>query len=144
MELLDIIERVDLSAGNKGLRDRIINTLRTFFEDHSGTFPVCDSITDFYIRSLGGRRTQQDTNWWSRTFLEAKTLSEAIKNKTRERELSDQNRQANLCILELELFTSKMLAMARQRNPEELKSAEEYLLRTAVLHRYIYLKISPA
>ena len=138
---MDLIEHVDLSYETDRQRDTIINHLRIFFEGFSGPFLLCDSIADFYVDSLRITRSRQTLDWWQETFRNAKILAHAIKNKYVEKELSETDRKTNLCILELEMFTAKLFALTQQLAPQDYSRAEEYLLRMAVLHRYIYLKI---
>ena len=69
---------------------------------------VCNSVKEVLIDLQKGEHEQKDIAWWNDTFLRYKTLWEDINAKRTETNLTNDDRIANLRLLEGLLFSVRI------------------------------------
>ena len=136
MDLMPSIDEMDLSAQKACLRNEIVNTIMSFFEQQDNRYDVCKSVSEIYSKIRSGERSQKDLSWWKITFEEGRQLSEGIKNKNIEPLINDSDRRANIRILELLMFSAKISILVESSDDHCDDCSLEAMIQLALLVDY--------
>ena len=60
MDLMPSIDEMDLSAQKACLRNEIVNTIMSFFEQQDNRYDVCKSVSEIYSKIRNGERSHKN------------------------------------------------------------------------------------
>ena len=104
------IELIDSTPQSHNLIIRIYNIVRIWLRSLDWRQEVCESLLRKY-RDLYELEVRYTTEYeWRQQYHQFKALKEAIRNRTIEQELSDQQRRANQQLIDSLLFYIHLLS----------------------------------
>ena len=108
MNIIQSIELCDLSQANARLREETCEKVLKGLEDIKHGQMACNSVKEALIALQRGELEQKDITLWNDTFVKFKILWENIDAKRTETDLNNDDRIANLRLLEGLLFSVRI------------------------------------
>ena len=92
MDIIDSIEKFDLSARNLQLREETCKTIILGLSEITLENRICESVKEAYRTINRAEQRQEEQEWWSEAFMTYKNLWTSIKNKSAETNLTELDR----------------------------------------------------
>ena len=125
MDVIDSIEKFDLSARNSHFRQETCKTIILGLSEITQENRICERVKEAYQSINIEDQRQVEIRWWLEAFHTYKNLWISIKNKSAETDLIENDRIANLKLLEAILFSARLSILVLTTDSEcDLCSAE--------------------